>query len=138
MAIVEVTSVAIGVAISFVLYQCALIIQRLYFSPLSAFPGPKLTAATYLVELYYDLLKGEGGQLLFEHRKWHEQYGSIIRINPDELHVQDSSWYDTIYAPPQLVRKLPNWGHRFDSSDSVFGTNDPALYRLRSPSSQRD
>lgn len=131
MAILEVASVAVGIACSFILYQCALVIQRLYFSPLSKFPGPKFAAATYLVDFYYDVIKGEGGQLAFVHRKWHEKYGPIIRINPDELHVQDSSWYETLYAPSRPVRKLPDWGHRFNSSDSLVSTNDTALYRLR-------
>lgn len=131
MAVAELTSAAIGIVFSFVLYQAAIVIQRLYFSPLSAFPGPKLTAATYLVEIYYDIFKGEGGQLVFAHRKWHEQYGPIIRINPDELHIQDSSWYETLYAPSRPVRKLPGWGHRFNSADSAVGTSEAALYRSR-------
>lgn len=131
MAILDFKSAVIGIFFSFILYQCTIIIQRLYFSPLAKFPGPKLSAATYLVEFYYDILKGEGGQLLFEYRKWHKQYGPIIRVNPDELHVQDSSWYETLYAPSRPVRKLPSWGYRFNAADSTVGTIDPALHRLR-------
>lgn len=131
MAIVELTSAVVGIIVSCIVYQSALIIQRLYFSPLAAFPGPKLAAATYLVEIYYDLFKGQGGQLPFAHRKWHEKYGPIIRINPDELHVQDSSWHETLFAPSRPVRKLPSWGHRFKASESAVGTSDAALYRSR-------
>lgn len=125
------TTAAISIVACFVLYNAAIIIQRLFFSPLSRFPGPKLAAATYLSEIYYDIFKGEGGQLPFKIREWHEQYGPIIRINPDELHIKDSTWYETLYAPSRPVRKQPNWGHRFKSLDSAVGTNDPALYRIR-------
>lgn len=60
----------------FFLYLLAGAFYRLYLSPLARFPGPKLTALTYWVELYYDLVKG--GR--FPHRiaQWHDQYGKTI------------------------------------------------------------
>lgn len=34
--------------------------------------------------------------------------GPIIRINPDEIHVRDSLWFDTLYAPnPTRRDKYP-------------------------------
>lgn len=61
---------------SFILYVTTLAVYRLYLSPLSKFPGPKLAGLTQWYETYYELVKGGGGQFLFEYRKWHEQYGS--------------------------------------------------------------
>ena len=60
---------------SVMIYVITLGVYRLYLSPLSKFPGPKLAGLTYWCEAYYELVKGGGGQFLFEYRKWHEQYG---------------------------------------------------------------
>ena len=132
MATFEVSTASLYLLLSFILYRCAIILNRLYFHPLSAFPGPKLTAATYLVELYYDLFEGEGGQLFRAHRDWHRKYGPIVRINPDELHIQDSSYWETMYAPSRPVRRVPGFGIRLCHPPVGAGvTEDPVLYRAR-------
>ncbi|KAF7116903.1 hypothetical protein CNMCM5793_005533 [Aspergillus hiratsukae] len=79
-----------------VFYFLVQAIYRLFFHPLSKFPGPKLTAITFLYEFYYDVFKG--GKFLFQMEKMHERYGPIVRINPRELHIRDPSFYDEIYA----------------------------------------
>jgi len=37
-------------------YTISIAIQRLYFSPIAQFPGPKLAALTWWYELYYDVI----------------------------------------------------------------------------------
>lgn len=39
---------------AFLLYSFGVVGYRLYFSPIAKFPGPKLAAATYLYEGFYD------------------------------------------------------------------------------------
>jgi hypothetical protein len=56
------------------LWGTSLAIYRLFFSPLSKFPGPKLAAVTGWVETYHDVFRG--GQLIFKLGEWHELYGS--------------------------------------------------------------
>lgn len=58
------------------LYMIYLAIYRLYFSPLAAFPGPKIAAATGLYEFYYDWWLS--GQYIFEVEKMHKKYGKEI------------------------------------------------------------
>ncbi|EME79333.1 uncharacterized protein MYCFIDRAFT_34742 [Pseudocercospora fijiensis CIRAD86] len=106
MALLTLGNAAAAVLLYLVASFVCRIVYRLYFSPLAKFPGPRLAAATYLPEIYYDLFHGEGGQFPWAIRKWHEQYGPIVRINPNELHVKDSSWYDTCYSS---TRK--SWKH---------------------------
>lgn len=55
------------------LYSFYVVIWRLYFSPIAHFPGPKLAAATFLYEIYYELWKG--GKYVFKKAELHEKYG---------------------------------------------------------------
>lgn len=49
-------------------------IYRLYFHPLSKFPGPKLLAATSLYESYFNIIKG--GMFIWEMERLHNVYGT--------------------------------------------------------------
>ncbi|GFP52833.1 fusicoccadiene C-8 hydroxylase [Trichoderma asperellum] len=77
-------------------YLLSLAIYRLFISPLAKFPGPKLAALTSWYELYYDVVKQ--GQYLWEIEKMHDKYGPIVRINPFELSIKDSNYYDEVYV----------------------------------------
>lgn len=77
------------------LYLLLRTLYRLHLHPLSAYPGPRLAAATSLVEFYYDVLRG--GQYQFQILHWHTLYGPIIRISPEEIHVSDPAFYDELY-----------------------------------------
>lgn len=48
-------------------------IRRLYFSPISHIPGPKLAAITGLHEMFYDLYLN--GQYTLHFQSLHEKYG---------------------------------------------------------------
>jgi hypothetical protein len=105
-------------------------VQALYnlspLHPLSRIPGPKLAAATYLPEFYYDVWKFGG--YTKEISKLHEKYGEytenikdtlehqliwacslgpIVRINPSEVHCNDISFVDEIYAVGGRKRDKP-------------------------------
>ncbi|KAE8336194.1 hypothetical protein BDV24DRAFT_142415 [Aspergillus arachidicola] len=79
-------------------------IYRLYFHPLSKFPGPKLAAVTHLYEFYYDGVKG--GKFIWEMQRMHDQYGPIVRINPRELHIKDPYYFDPIYTSKGQAKDL--------------------------------
>lgn len=67
------TSTVTTLALTFVVYLLFLPIYRLYFSPLSKFPGPKLAALTGLYEFYYDYWLE--GKYVFEIERMHSKYG---------------------------------------------------------------
>lgn len=53
-------------------------IYRLYFHPLSKFPGPRWAAITEYWELYQDYFRKEGGYLFIELEGLHEDYGQYF------------------------------------------------------------
>lgn len=59
-------------------YLIALAIYRLYLSPLSKFPGPKLAAFTKWYEFYYDVVLQ--GQFTFQIEKMHKNYGTARQL----------------------------------------------------------
>lgn len=65
------------VTVSIIVYACVVAIYNLYFSPLAAFPDPKIAAATGYYEFYYDFFKK--GKYIFEIEMMHKKYGSLTR-----------------------------------------------------------
>lgn len=110
------------------IYTFSLIFYRIYLSRLSSIPGPKLAAATYFYEIYYDIVRS--GNMFKQLQILHEQYGPIIRINPREIHVNDPDFFNIIYssehrdASEYHARTTPN-------RLSAFGTTDHDLHRQR-------
>ena len=64
---------ASGVLSLLCIVQCA--VWRLYLSPLSKFPGPKLAALTMWYEIYYDVLNSCGGLYFWRIEQLHKKYG---------------------------------------------------------------
>lgn len=59
-------------------YHVLLALYRLSpLHPLYKFPGPRLAAASYLYEVWFDLIKG--GQYTFEIKRLHDIYGKSTR-----------------------------------------------------------
>ena len=107
-------------------------IYRLYLSPICSFPGPKLAAVTLWYEFYYDVVLG--GQYLFHLRDLHARYGPIVRINPYELHIADSAFYDKLYSSGASGEKRNKWGwytKQFDTPGSMFSTDEHDHHRMR-------
>lgn len=63
-------------------YGLILAFYRIYLSPLSKFPGPKIAAATAWYEIYYDVVKQ--GSYIWKIKELHEQYGTsaLVPIRP--------------------------------------------------------
>ncbi|OBT64897.1 hypothetical protein VE03_06450 [Pseudogymnoascus sp. 23342-1-I1] len=120
------------VLIAMILYTIYGAIYRLFLSPLSKFPGPKIAALTSWYELYYDLILG--GKYTFKLIELHKQYGPIIRITPFELHISDPEFYDEVYASSASNRKrnkYPLFYESFGMDHSMFATIDHDLHKYR-------
>ncbi|KAI0536933.1 cytochrome P450 [Xylaria digitata] len=114
------------------LYSVGLVIYRLYFHPLSKFPGPKLAAASGWYETYHDL-KSPGGQFMYQLNKLHKIYGPIVRLSPDEIHISDTAWVDTLLVSSvQGIRdKYVPSAHQAGTPQGVLGTSAHHTHRRR-------
>ncbi|KKY29405.1 putative trichodiene oxygenase [Diaporthe ampelina] len=113
-------------------YRLLLILYNISpLHPLSPIPGPKLAAASYLPEFYYDVICV--GKYTTKIREMHEKYGPLVRINPDEVHCSDPGFSDEIYATGG--RKRDRTLHQINSAavgdKAEFGTADHDLHRIR-------
>ena len=91
------------ISATFALYVVLLYTYRLTLHQLARYPGPPLAAMTLWYEFYYDFFRG--GQYIFRILDMHTKYGHIVRITPDEVHVND---------PSSLPELMPGGGRRQD------------------------
>jgi hypothetical protein len=113
------------------LYSGALVFYRLFLHPLARFPGPKLAAATYWYDFYYDVINGPTtGQMMYQIEHLHTIYGPVVRINPDEIAVKNPDWLDIIYNN-QRRDKWPRNHKANGSSGSIATTESRTLHRKR-------
>ena len=136
------------VALGFLLlltYLVVLAVYRLYVSPLAKFPGPKLAALSKWYEAFFEIVRN--GEFSFQIDKLHDQYGKtispdidlslilclgpIVRITPEELHIRDSTFYDTLYVRYAKAHRFAWISGRFGNDDSVFTTADSGVHRMR-------
>ncbi|KAI1656208.1 cytochrome P450 [Daldinia decipiens] len=76
-------------------YNLALGIYRIWFHPLSRFPGPMLLSAFYFPYLYRSLIKGSWVRQV---PALHQRYGPVVRIAPDHLAIDGAVAWPEIYA----------------------------------------
>ncbi|KAI5242310.1 hypothetical protein E4T42_07730 [Aureobasidium subglaciale] len=124
-----VTSLAAVLLLLLLVYNIGLTFYRLVLHPLAGFPGPRLAAASFWYEYYYDC--HQRGQYVFKLEQLHKQYGPIIRINPEEIHISDPEFYNEVYTNKE---KRDAWGWQrkgFGSDLSTMATVDHDLHRHR-------
>ncbi|KAI0201519.1 cytochrome P450 [Astrocystis sublimbata] len=117
-------------ASSYVGYILCLWLYRLYLHPLSKIPGPWLAAITYWPEIYHDVIRG--GKFFLAIDEMHRKYGPIVRINPDEVHLDDPEMLDTIFPGAGRKTNKPEVvGKRTGTPNSMVATMDHDMHRRR-------
>ncbi|KAH7386033.1 benzoate 4-monooxygenase cytochrome P450 [Pyrenochaeta sp. MPI-SDFR-AT-0127] len=118
---------AIPVA-AFFAYWLWKLIYNVYLHPLAKFPGPKWATCSYLAEFYYDIF--QGGRYFQQVVKMHEIYGPLVRMNPNDLHINDPYFYEQVYAGNGYKRHKPE-SAVFDMPLATSSTLDHELHRQR-------
>lgn len=67
----------------YIITSLTIAVYNAFFHSLAKFPGPKLRAAFHFPG-YYELILGE---VHVNWHKLHEQYGDIVRVNPNTLSI---------------------------------------------------
>lgn len=116
-----------AVCVVFALWLAIAALRRLVFHPLAHFPGPKLAALSKWYEFYYDVVLK--GQFTFQIQDLHKKYGPIIRINPEELHISDSHFWDELYARNSKADKYSWMTARFSPSSAPKTHADTVEYQ---------
>lgn len=60
-----------------------------------------------------------------------DKIGPIVRINPNELHIDDPEYYDTLYATGKAYDKPVFFQYRFNMPHATFSTADAESHRIR-------
>ncbi|EFZ01933.1 cytochrome P450 [Metarhizium robertsii] len=102
-------------------YWIPLTIYRIWFHPLSRFPGPKLAASTSLYSHYFNFV--QGGNFIRHLEYLHDEYGPIVRTEPNELHIRDIKAYSTVFKVGSRFEKDARfYGFPFDGSHFTMAT----------------
>lgn len=110
---------------AFVAYLLSTCIYRRFFHPLANVPGPFLPAVTKLYQSFYSY------RFYLQIEKLHRQYGPIVRITPDEVHIADAQSYDQIYYVGSKYSKSPNFYNALCAPHSSFGTLSNDVHRIK-------
>jgi cytochrome P450 len=130
MALLETLFYGPTIAGIIIFYIAGLYVYRLTLHPLAKFPGSKLAAISLWYEFYYDGI--QRGQYIFRIQKMHEKYGPIVRIAPDELHVNDPDFIPELYAVGGRKRdKSRRVMQLFGFTEAAISTVEHDVHRIR-------
>ncbi|RDA88257.1 hypothetical protein CP532_0364 [Ophiocordyceps camponoti-leonardi (nom. inval.)] len=108
-------------------------INRIYFHPLSKFPGPPLYAITNLPFVHHLYIQGTWWK---QAAAFHRRFGTAVRIGPNYLMVDGSMAWPDIFG--RRKQEFPKPAGYFDSADHLSIVNAPyedhrRIRRLLSP-----
>ncbi|XP_044721304.1 cytochrome p450 domain-containing protein [Hirsutella rhossiliensis] len=101
-AILRLASISLMLGVILVVALC---IRRLYFHPLSKYPGPFLARVTDFYAAYH----AWKGDIHVDMWRQHERYGPYVRYAPDKLNINTAGALKDIYSGTVNFQKSPNY-----------------------------
>nr|OQO29273.1 hypothetical protein B0A51_07518 [Rachicladosporium sp. CCFEE 5018] len=118
---IDATSILLILLSLFLTFYTYILLSRLYLSPISHIPGPRLAAATFWYEFYYDIWPNSH-QYIWKIRDLHTKYGPVVRINPIHVHISDPAFYEEIHpSDPRRKRNRDPWFSHYDKDTVLAG-----------------
>ena len=117
--------VGVGIVLIILVLTVYGALYRLFFSPIAHIPGPLFARLTFWNEFYYDVVLG--GKYGSKLKGYHARYGKklyvsdiasfadckkgpVVRINPYEVHIMDSDFYEELYVNASKGKsKVDKW-----------------------------
>ncbi|KAK0509985.1 hypothetical protein JMJ35_007379 [Cladonia borealis] len=104
-------------------------IRRVYFHPLTKFPGPRTASFTAWYGFYFDVVKGGIGTKRFP--SLHQRYGPIVRVAPDLLHIDDPDFFREVHGPHGTYVKSKFFYGTVGASAALLSLQDPHEHKVR-------
>ncbi|KAK7538458.1 cytochrome P450 [Phyllosticta citribraziliensis] len=112
------------------LWFAAVAVYRLTLHPLAVIPGPKRAAVSTLYEKWHNAVRRGRYFLIWE--QMHEDYGPVVRINPNEVHIRDPDYFDVLFSHNMKIDKDPFvYTLAFSNAPSAFATMSAPHHRVR-------
>lgn len=106
-------------------------IYNLYFHPLAEFPGPRLWAVSRIPYV----LALRKGRFVHSVKDFHDKYGHIVRVAPDELTFTAGAAWKDVYQPHQGHKDFPKhhvWlTSMVNGTDSILHAKDADHARIK-------
>ncbi|KAL1875175.1 hypothetical protein Daus18300_003243 [Diaporthe australafricana] len=116
------------------LFVAGKLFYNLFLHPLRKYPGPFLAGSTRVYYLWYDVR----GLSHWKVNEWHQKYGPVIRIAPNELSYTDGRAWPAIYGFPNKegtagnFEKDPQWWNKTISGVvNILDADDAGHRRMR-------
>lgn len=107
------------ICLGLVLYR--IVLHPVLYGPLSHVPGPWITKITSIYLAYYDLQYRRNTEIL----KWHQRYGPVICISPNEVSVA------TLESTQKVYTATYGWS-KSDYFDNFTGYNQRSVFATKS------
>ncbi|KAK9781653.1 hypothetical protein SCAR479_01524 [Seiridium cardinale] len=121
---VDVTTALLGLVGLSTTYILGLVIYRLYFHPLSKYPGPFLAKITDAYQLYH----AWKGDRHLEFWRQHELYGRVVRFGPNSVSFNSNTALKDIYGFKSNVRKAEFYDAFVHPAPNTHNARDKTIH----------
>ncbi|KAI7787587.1 isotrichodermin c-15 hydroxylase [Diaporthe eres] len=132
-AMVSLTSLPLYGLAAILLFAAGKLFYNLFLHPLRKYPGPFFAGSTRAYYLFYDVR----GLSHWKVNEWHQKYGPVIRIAPDELSYTDSRAWPAIYGFPNkegtgnFEKDAQWWNKTVSGVVNILDADDDGHRRMR-------
>ncbi|KAF2180130.1 cytochrome P450 [Zopfia rhizophila CBS 207.26] len=120
----------VALVTSYLVFWVLRALYRLYLHPLSRYPGPVLAAISKPWYHWYWNCHHRG-MLIFEIERLHARHGPVVRIAPNELHINDPEVFQEMTRVGSRFTKDPNFYSFITFPGTSIGEHGPNAHRIR-------